>query len=213
MSQLQLILINNGKNPGNLVVYQQTGNQVASNRLAWFSKYVYPSTQVSFSWDPQDLDFVWSGTGQIQSGVVFEASQVVPANLATSNKITLSYNGTEHVFFFNGQTAGEPTGVLIINQDSTLPANAAAVGIGVAGRATFAVQAQSNMMLQVTYKPTYWVTFGTVQQGEFFTIESTLTPIQVEFPANVNSMTVTLNADNTWTVKPNIMMAAEEADD
>lgn len=177
MSQLQLILINNSKNPGNLVVFQQDGNQMTSDPLAWFSKYVYPSTQVSFSWDPQDLDFVWSGTGQIKSGMLFDASQVVPANLTKSNQITLSYDLTNHVFLFKDQTAGEPSGTLIINQDGSLPANAAAVGIGVAGRAILAVQAMPATQLQVMYRPTYWVTFGTVQQGEFFTIESTLTPI------------------------------------
>lgn len=32
--------------------------------------------------------------------------------------------------------------------------------------------------------------------------------VQVQFPLNVNSMTVTLNADNTWTVTPNILMAS-----
>lgn len=88
--------------------------------------------------------------------------------------------------------------------------NAAAVGIGMAGRATFAVQAQPNLTLQIMPNPTYWVTFGTIQQGEFFTIASYVTPVQVAFPINVNSMTVTLNADNTWTVTPNIMMAALE---
>lgn len=97
MSQLQLILVNNSANAGNLVVYQQLGTQPVSNPLAWFSKYVYPQTQVSFSWDPTDYDFVWAGTGQIQSGVVFDASQVVPANLTSKNQITLSYDSVNHV--------------------------------------------------------------------------------------------------------------------
>jgi rhizosphere induced protein len=206
MAQLQLILVNNSPNAGNLVVYQQPGAQVSTTPIAWFSKYVYPNTQVSFSWDPTDYDFVWAGTGQITSGVVFEASQVVPANLSTTNQITLSYDSENHVFFFNHQTAGQQANVFTIVEDGSLPANAAAVGIGVAGRATFAVQAMPNMTVQISpANATYWVTFGTIQQGEFFTAESFLTPVQVEFPVNVNSMTVTLNADDTWTVTPNVL--------
>ncbi|HET9209607.1 MAG TPA: protein rhiA [Thermoanaerobaculia bacterium] len=208
MSQLQLILVNNSPNPGNIVVYQQLGSQPSSNPLAWFSKYVYPNTQVSFSWNPTDYDFVWAGTGKITSGVVFDASQVVPAALGSTNQITLSYDSLNHVFFFNNQKAGPQANQFTIVEDGTLPANAAAVGIGMAGRATFAVQAMPNMTVQISPAgATYWVTFGTVQQGEFFTVETLLTPVQVEFPLNVNSMTVTLNADNTWTVTPNILMA------
>jgi hypothetical protein len=209
MSQLQLILVNNSPNPGNLVVYQQFGAQPSTNPLAWFSKYVYPSTRVSFSWDPTDYDFVWAGTGQIASGVVFDASQVVPAKLGSTNQITLSYDSANRVFFFNHQTAGQQANVFTILQDGSLPANAAAVGIGMAGRATFAVQAMPNITVQITPAgATYWVTFGTIQQGEFFTAETLLPPVQVQFPVNVNSMTVTLNADNSWTVKPNILMAS-----
>jgi hypothetical protein len=209
MSQLQLILVNNSPNAGNLVVYQRLGAGSFATPLAWFSKYVYPDTQVSFSWDPTDYDFVWAGTGQVTSGVVFDASQVVPAKLGTSNQITLSYDSVNHVFYFNHQTAGQQASTFTIIQDSSLPLNAAAIGIGMAGRATFAVQAMPNMTVQIApTAATYWVTFGTIQQGEFFTVEKALTPVEVTFPLNVNSMTVTLNADNTWTVTSNILMAA-----
>jgi hypothetical protein len=210
MSQLQLILVNNSSNPGNLIVYQQTGSEASSDPLAWFSKYVYPQTRVSFSWDPTDWDFVWGGTGQIEAGVTFEAAQVVPANLTDKNQITLSYDATNHVFFFRNQTAGSRPGSFLISEDNTIPANAAAVGIGMAGRATFVVQAMPNVNVTITPNPRYWVTFGTVTQGQFFTATSTLPAVEVVFPYNVNSMTVTLNPDNTWTVKPNILMRAEE---
>jgi hypothetical protein len=209
MAQLQLILVNNSLNAGNIVVFQSFGSAPSTNPLAWFSKYVYPNTQVSFSWDPADYSFVWSGTGKITSGVVFDASQVVPAKLGATNQITLSYDSVNHVFFFNQQTAGQQANVFTICEDGSLPANAAAVGIGMAGRATFAVQAMPNMNVELSpTDATYWVTFGTIQQGEFFTVETSLTPVQVQFPVNVNSMTVTLNADNTWTVTSNILMAS-----
>lgn len=209
MSQLTLILVNNSKNPGNLVVYQSMPDPSSTPPLAWFSKYVYPQTRVSFAWDPNDWDFVWSGTGQIESGVVFEASQVVPANLADSNQITLSYDSTNHIFFFKDQGPGPTPGNFYIKEDSTLPANAAAVGIGMAGRATVVVQALPNFTVQITPKPEYWVTFGIVSQGQFFTITEMLPPVQVVFPPNVNSMTVTLNPDNTWTVTPNVLLRAD----
>jgi rhizosphere induced protein len=205
MAQLQLILVNNSPNAGNLVVYQGP----PTNSLAWFSKYVYPNTQVSFSWDPTDYDFLWSATGKLTSGVVFDASQVVPAKLGTSNQITLSYDSTNRVFFFNHQTAGQQADAFTILEDGSLPENAAAVGIGMAGRATSAFQAMPNMTVQIwPMDATYWVTFGTIEQGELITYATSLPPVQVQFPPNVSSMTVTLNADNTWTVTPNILLAS-----
>ena len=61
----------------------------------------------------------------------------------------------------------------------------------------FAVQAQPNLTIEITPQFTYWVTFGMIQQGEFFSVTSAVTPVQVACPLNVNSMTVTLSADNT----------------
>jgi len=208
MAQYKLILVNNSTEPGNLIIYQTLGNTPTSDTLAWFSKYAYPGTQISFQWDSTDFDFVWSGGGQIVPGMVFEASQVVPANLQTSNEITFSYDSANQVFFFKDQQQGQPN-LFTIREDATLPANAAAVGIGMSGKASFAVQAQPNMTVAINVNNLeYWVTFGTVQQGEFFEIAQLLDPVQIQFPVNVNSLTVTLNPDNTWSIHENVMVAA-----
>lgn len=208
MTQRQLILVNNSNEAGNLVIFQQSGAfpRQSATELAWFSKYAYPGTAVSFQWDPGDFDFVWSGAGQIENGVVFEAAQVLPANLTTSNKVILSYDPVNHVFFFHNQCQGDIVGTFTIQQDSSLPVNAATVGIGVAGKASIAMTAQPNINLMIDSNASYWVTFGAIAQGAFFDIKSALPPVQVDFPPNVNSMTVTLNADKTFTMKPNIMM-------
>lgn len=214
MAEYKLILVNNSTQPGNLIIYQTLGQtqMPPSYTLAWFSKYAYPGTQLSFQWDPTDFDFVWSGTGEIAPGVVFQAAQVVPANLQNSNQITLAYDGTNHVFFFKDQQQGQQQGMFTILEDSSIPPNGAAVGIGMAGNATVAIQAQPNMNVQMTATGLkYWVTFGNIQEGEFFSAGQTVTPAEITFPPNVNSMTVTLNPDNTWSVYSNIMVSEESA--
>lgn len=101
MGQLQLVLVNDSNEKGSLVVYQQYGDSFGQSAIAWFAKYVYPSTQISFQWDPSDYDFVWSATGRIQTGVVFQAAQVLPASPVSSNGVTLSYDSEHHIFYFN----------------------------------------------------------------------------------------------------------------
>lgn len=207
MGQLQLVLVNDSNEKGSLVVYQQYGDSVEQTAIAWFAKYVYPSTQISFQWDPSDYDFVWSATGQIQTGVVFQAAQVLPANLVSSNGVTLSYDSEHHIFYFSDQKQTEPGGAFVIRQDQTLPMDAAAVGIGVAGKATVAVQAVPNMIetIEVT-EPKYFVAFGPLQEGEYFDPAAlAVAPVEVGFPINVNSLTVTLGQDLAWTVKSNVV--------
>ena len=94
-------------------------------------------------------------------------------------------------------------------QDVTVPPNGAIVGIGVAGRAAYAVPAMPNMRVVIDPRSTLWVTFGKAGEGEFFDPADALEPVQIDFPPNVRSLTVTLNEDTSWSVKSNIMMVEE----
>ncbi|MCB1633533.1 MAG: hypothetical protein KDI51_03035 [Xanthomonadales bacterium] len=206
MPQLQLILVNNSGVAGNMVVFQVMLGMSNQQVVAWFAKYAYSGTDIQFSWNPNDWSLVWSATGKIQNGVMFRASQVVPAGLDTQNQITLSYDSTHRAFHFTDQHDGEPKGSLIIVQDSSVPIDSAATGIGMSGQPSFVVQAQPNRQSVFTPHPQYWVFFGDVQQGEFFDAsEATMYGALVDFPPNITSMTATRNPDGTWIVSPNVM--------
>ena len=208
MASRTLNLVNNSSTAGSLMVFQQLGQ--GNSSLAWFARYAYPGTTLRFDWDDSAYDFVWSACGQITPGITITASQTVAADLASGNQIAFSYDSANRTFNLHDRSSGQPSGTLIVRQDNSIPGNAVAVGIGMSGAPTVVVQGQPNMTLMFTPKPTYWVAFGTFQQGQVLDIESITQPVQVEFPYNVVSMTATLNADMTWAITSNILSAKED---
>ncbi len=196
-----LIFQNNSSNTWTAAVYQQApnpGNQDVMS-LAWFAEEAAPTTNLTFSWQV-DYSFVWSETGTLIPGVLFAASQNWPANPSgTNNQVTLT-DGPP--FTFTNQTSGPQSGNLYIQQDNTIPANTAAVGVAMSGAGTYVVQAEPNILTTFTPTPNYWITFGSYIQGQVMSIQETTNSAQVVFPANVFSMTATLSASNTWTVLP-----------
>lgn len=196
-----LIFKNNSTNSANACVYQQDPNIGVPDvmSLAWFSKYAFPTTTVTFQWTI-DYSFVWSETGVLVPGVIFTATQNWGADLSTTNQVTFSHPG--QAYTFQNQTAGPQGGSLYITEDGTLPIKQASVGIGMGGFGTFVVQAQPNWNLVFTPHPEYWITFGNYTQGEVLDQTSISNPAKVAFPVNTYSMTAILNPDNTWTVMP-----------
>ncbi len=199
--QYTIKAINNSTNAGNLAVFQQDPDLGVSNvlSLAWFSKFTNPKTTVNFRWTI-DYNFVWSETGQLIPGVIFDASQTFAANLQNTNKITLTHAGGAYDFI--NQTKGPQPGILYITEDSTIPLKQASVGIGMSGFGTFVVQAQPNFNLTFTPHPQYFIAFGDFEQGEVLDIGQINNPAEVAFPPGVFSMTAILNADNSWTITP-----------
>lgn len=118
-----------------------------------------------------------------------------------SNQVTLTYrNGA---FTFDQLTRGPASGYFYIVQDRSLPAQAASVGIAMAGSPIYVVQAAPNINLTFTPHPTYWVTFGSYQPGQVLDLTQLVNvAAPVPFSANNRNMTAILNPDNTWTVKP-----------
>ena len=191
------------------MVFQSPSGNTYS--LAWFARYAYPGTTLGFDWDDSAYEFVWSANGQITPGILISASQTVPADFSNGNQIAFSYDVAHRTFNLHDRTAGAPTGNLIINADSTIPLNAVAVGIGMSGAPCFVVQGQPNITIMFQPRAEYWIAFGTYTQGEVLDIETITTPLKVEFPINVASLTATFNADMTWTVTSNIL--SERADE
>jgi rhizosphere induced protein len=201
--QYTVIFQNNSTNAGSVSLYQVRPSSDGMS-LAWLTRYAYPTTRVTLTWT-LTYDFVWSETGNLVPGVIASAAQVWPADLMTSNQVTLTF---DRAFTFKNQTTGPQPGSLYLNADSTIPVNTASLGIGMSGAATMLVQAQPNLSYVFTPDPQYWIAFGNYTTGEVIDTSTMTNPAQIVFPVNVYSMTATLNADNTWTIQQTSMANA-----
>jgi hypothetical protein len=172
---------------------------------AWFAMRVANGVEVNFSWQ-EVWDLIWMETGPLAAGIQFSASEVVPASLATNNRIVLTY--TDGVFSFAEQGPG-PQGELQI-ATQMIPPNTASVGIGMAGSPINMVQAAPN--LTTTFQPriNYWVTVADVVQGELMDLSTLRAKAQVVFPPEITGMTATLSqgivvGELVWTVRQGLV--------
>jgi hypothetical protein len=179
---------NNSGSTQTFVCFQLPANATTGLVPAWFAMPVANGVEVNFTWQ-ETYDLVWMQTGPLAPGIQFSASEVVPAALGTSNRITLTY--TDGVFSFADQGAGQPPNDFQIVAQS-IPPNMASVGIGMAGSPTSIVQA--NAFVSYTIAPTvnYWVTVADVTQGALIDVSSLSSKAQVIFPPDVTGMTATL---------------------
>ena len=190
---------NHSKNLGDVCIYQtdpkfdQDENVMS---LAWFTKRTHPETKVDFKWGG-NYSFVWSETGELKPGVIFEASQVVEADLENTNKAVFDY--IQNAFLIKNEDGGK-AGCLQISESSNIPFDTASVGIGMSGAGTFVKRAQPNMNLEFTPHPEYWITFGNFVKGEVLDIGEITNKQKIDFPANQYSLTVILQEDNTWKI-------------
>ncbi|HEY4027952.1 MAG TPA: protein rhiA [Candidatus Dormibacteraeota bacterium] len=191
---------NQSPRTGDVFLFQQQPTIGVSNlfSLAWFSEHVHAATRGTFQW-PVAYDFVWGETGALAPGVVFTASQTAPADLTSTNQITLAHTGDR--YHFVNQDRGPHPGSLYITENGTIPPSAqAAVGIGMAGVGTFVVQTRPDANLVFTPAPTYWIAFGNAIVGQTLDIFAISNPMEITFPPGVTSMSTVFQANNTWTV-------------
>jgi len=194
---------NNSTQKGNACVFQTDPNLGVHDvlSLAWFAKSALPTTRVQFKWTI-DYNFTWSRQGVLTPGVVYEASQIWGADLSNKNAVDFTKDAAFDAYSFANQVAGPEDGNLYVYQKRNVGANECSVGIGMSGSGTFVVSSQPNMQLQFTPHPKYWIVFGSFEQGEVLDIEKvTSTAQELAFPVNQYALNVTLNSDNTWTVK------------
>lgn len=198
--QYTINAINSSTDAGDFCLFQSDPNvndpMVLS--LAWYRHTVVPQMMTKFTWTI-DYSFVWSETGQLVPGVIFDASQMFPADLSTTNQVTLTSSGGG--FEFINQTAGPGAGQLYILQDASIPLFAGSVGIGMSGAGTFAVPSRPNMTLVFSPQPKYWITFGNYTRGQVLDITTISQKAEIAFPINVFSMTATFGADEQWTIR------------
>lgn len=211
MSTYSLKVNNKSLNDGTIAVYQDApktaGTTVSVFTLAWFTKFAYKGTSVTFNWE-LDYNFVWSRSGILQPGVVFNASQNPDADPDKGpNSITLSYDQDRDAFKFEEPTTDSSSkGTLIVSTSPQVPqskqedngAYAAAVGIGMTNNGTHVVQTQPNMKVTFTPHPTYYVVFGNYQTGEIVDVQTIMGGSQALDYRSVVQREVTLTDQNEW---------------
>jgi hypothetical protein len=200
--QYTLRAINNSTKPGSMCVFQPYPDPgvASATPLAWLSKWTIQGMTVLYQWTV-DYNFVWGETGPLVPGVIFDASQILNADLQNTNKVTFTHAGGTYEFI--NQTKGPQPGTLYVTEDITIPRNEqASVGIGMSGFGTFIVQAEPNINLAFMPFPQYFIAFGDFQQGEALDLATIKNSAMVPFPKNVFSMTAILNPNNSWTITP-----------
>lgn len=190
-------VVNNSSSNREFWMFQKTPDTGDFKSLAWLNQAAQPGATTQFDWT--DDYSVWAGTGQPTSGAVLAPTQMVPADLDNGGSVVLSQqDGT--LQFSSPQPGAEP-GARAVIPNPTVHDHTACLGIGMAGAGTFVCQAQPNTPNVFTPHPEYWVTFGQYKPGEVLDVDGITNTIPVDFPPDVYDMTVTLNADNTFTIQ------------
>lgn len=210
MATYSLTFHNRSTNNSTFILYQKDPNPSSGEySLAWFAVSTLQNMSAKFEWGTT-YGFVQAQLGELSPGVVFNTAQNLPADLSTSNAVTLALKGG--VLQFSDQRSGPVAGSLAITNAASVPLGFVAEGIGMSDQPLFVVQGQPNMEVQFTPEPEYWIAFGDFVQGEvldsnvMFGATASQTkqiyglPIQVPYPTGVYAMTATLDQDNSWTI-------------
>ena len=193
---------NDSQQTGSICVYQTCPDQENNSNiysLAWFSKSAHPETQLSFKWSI-DYSMVWSETGELRPGVMFDASEnkkTDPSDMKT-NILTLSKEN-DAFLFKNAETDGK-LGVLTIKADGTIPNKKASVGVGVGmgGKPAIALNAFANMTYEFIPHPTYWIAFGDFEAGKVIDVNRISQCMKVVFAPNTYEKNLTFTESNEW---------------
>jgi hypothetical protein len=182
------------------MVYQNDPGSWDPNALsiAWFAKFSNPSptSKIKFTWGV-DWGFSWADTGTLEAGIQFEASETFQPTGNTDNKITLDYNGA---YFFCSESAGADPARFYMAESKAIPTKStASVGVTMGGNTVYAVQASPNQNLTFSPHPTYYLAYGTYEEGSVIDVSTINNPLRLDYPTGVYALTTTLNADNTWT--------------
>ena len=209
MTNYTMNFINNSSNPWNFCCYQKDPGILDQGALsaAWFvAQTVHTTTHVNFSWTI-DYGLTWSQSGTIGPGIIYNASQNWPV-VASQNTVTLTKSGGSYMF--DNQRQQAPPAAFNIIQDGTIvPQDGVGIGIsmqvqgsGASGLNPIYVQnAQPNIQTQFTVTPSYWVTFvQNIQPSEILDVTNMTNTVEVPYDVGVYSMSVTLNAQNSWQV-------------
>jgi hypothetical protein len=174
--------------------------------LVWLADIAPATSQVALEWTLDgtgwelDYNFYWCPTAPlspITPGSVFALSSIA-ANMSTANSV--NFSASTGTYAFSPPVAGPAVGNLYINQDATIVAGQAAVGIGMCNYPVFAVPAAPSTNLIFTPTFNYFVTFGTFVTGQVLDAAQIAAGQAFAFEPGITTVYATLAADGTWTI-------------
>lgn len=201
----RITIINNFAANDEFCIFQQVpDNQDGMTMpLAWFARRIYAGSRVMFQWQ-NDYDFAWSKTG-VSPGNVFDAERILSANPPYQNTVTFTRINSSHDF--THAVGGRFYNLLTIKTEDVLfedgPASPS-IGITNSGAPLFARPARPHTVNNFLTPPQqrYRIAHGSYEQGQVLDIGSIRDFVELIFLRDQFDMTVTLNADMSWTVKP-----------
>src|SRR5262249_15897636 len=143
--------------------------------LAWFTKFSNPNSKVKFTWT-LDVGLSWADTGELAAGVVYTASETfAPSDHSNNNQVTLDYNGA--YLFSEFKQGPDPLPRMYLSETGNIPTvSSASVGVTMAGSTIYAVQARPNQKLTFTLKPSYYLAYGSFEEGQVLDVSTINNP-------------------------------------
>ncbi|MGE5672448.1 MAG: hypothetical protein ACM3XM_00990 [Mycobacterium leprae] len=203
MRKLELVAYNDATNFVHVVLYQFYPNiQVhQAQPVAWLVKPAFPGTRVIFRWR-EAYNFAWSMQEQLGSSAASEASQMMPADPLDPNANGARLLYTKGALHFGAARCQGPEGSLLLEQDDSVPAGIASVGIGMAGHSVLGMPTQPNIDLIVKANPAYYIAFSWKRQGEPLDLMESMNPTPLPFSDRVFRLAARLDTHNIWHVEP-----------
>lgn len=206
----QLIFVNSASSTfslGCIVTLEGINNPSPTHPIMWMSVKLEPGKIQIFKWR-NSFEFIWAATGQLQTGSIIVPAARKRANAKRGETILLTRRRGREKYRFRSLEKVPEAGLLQIMCDGTIPAQSISVGlnikilggIGLPGSGVVVQQAQPNLLYTWKTKPDYFATFGSFIQGSYQPVTQGLIPFS--FPNNVNTMSVTLQQNNTLVVNP-----------
>lgn len=192
-----LTVKNEGTETGDFCIYQTDDNQTENIRsLVWFSKRAHPHTELKFEWNI-DYGFSWSETGTLVPGMVFEAQEVKPIDLAipAETASALSADGDRLCYKQTEKTVS--AGEIGLLTDETVPEKSYSIGVLMSGAPVFAVEATPNYNFSFKPDPQYHIALGQFDVGEVLDMDKLAGAISLDLSEQTPNCTVTLRPDGT----------------
>jgi hypothetical protein len=195
---------NESSNAGDVCIFQLlTHAPAGTSPLVWLAKSAAPTTRVLFTWT-EELQFYWRERDPLVNGpAAITASQLWPAERGLGNEVTLSRNRRGIYSFHDVREGPNPDRLYVVQDRTLLPHNHVEIGFALSGFPAHTVRAQPNLTAIFRPEVTYWIAFGTFEQGESMGLIEIAGGVPLPFGASASgrSLKATLHRDNSWTVK------------
>ncbi len=206
--QYQIIIINQSGKFGDVCLFQkdQVMHESSWNSLAWKTQMLTPDAKRVLSWNI-DYSFYWANLGEI-----VPSAKCIPGEMVSAESGDMIRLGMEsQVPTFLGQSGRGELSKMEIIIDKEIPENRFSTGVCMSGNPCFIQKAMPGASQNIILNPTYFLSFGNVEESTILDEGVIASAIPVYFPPNVFTMYATLHHDNCWTLaitEPDLVSAS-----